>query len=118
MNHWRRLAVDERGSVLSAEVVLLTTLLAIGVIVGAKSFRDSAVTEFADFAQAIANLDQSYNVPNVDLGGGVFDVGSGFQDLRDFCDEGDDDGPTMGSNAKLNSTFPPASMYGLPATPE
>ena len=60
---------------------MLVAILAIGIIVAAKSFRDSALTEFADYAQAIGNLDQNYNVPDVVPGDG-----SGFIDARDFCD--------------------------------
>ena len=85
---------DEHGTVLSAELMMLTTLLALGVIVGAKSFRDGAVTEFADYAQAIGNLDQSYNVPD-DMGDPG--SGSGFLDERDFCDEAGAT-PTMSTN--------------------
>lgn len=75
---------DDRGTVLSAELMMLVTLLAIGLIVGAKSFRDAAVTEWADWAQAIANLDQSYNVPDSAPAAGD---GSGYSDFRDFCDD-------------------------------
>ncbi|MCA9176760.1 MAG: hypothetical protein KDB14_19865 [Planctomycetales bacterium] len=93
---------DERGMVASSELVMLVTLLAIGLIVAAKSFRDSAVTEFADFAQAIGNFDQSYNVPDIlidDMGtpdpaDDVILVGSGFADARDYCDVSAADPPT------------------------
>lgn len=111
---FRRLWLDSRGSAVSAELVLIVTLLMIGLIVGAKSVRDAIVTEFADFAQAIANLDQSYNVPDSSPGAGD---GSGFIDSKDFCDtEVDDDGPTLiqGFNAspELDMTF------GVPPTGE
>ena len=79
-----RLWNDDRGAVLSAELMLLVTLLAIGVLVGAKSLRDAAVTEWGDWAQAIANIDQSYNIPDTTNNQGD---GSGFRDRRDFCDD-------------------------------
>jgi hypothetical protein len=73
--------------------VLLTTLLIIGIVVGAKSYRDSLVTEWADYAQALANVDQSYNVPD----GAT--TGSGFLDQRDFGDEPPvDHGPNVPSS--------------------
>ena len=78
---WR----DEAGSVGSAEVMFLMTLLAIGMIVGIKSLRDAAVTEFADYGQALSNLDQSYSFVN-----GANMVVSNFEDGHDFCDEQDD----------------------------
>ena len=85
----------EQGSVGSAELVFLVTMLSIGLVVAAKSLRDTAVTELADFAQSIANLDQSYNVPDLvlddngtpgDPSDDIVRVGSGFIDRRDFCD--------------------------------
>ena len=94
---WNRLWQDEAASVITTEVILLTTLLILGIVVGAKSFRDSAVTEWADYAQAIANIDQSYNVPD----GAT--TGSGFVDRRDFCDtEAVDHGPSDSSNDGTN----------------
>jgi len=112
MGMLRHLWNDEDGTVLSAEVVLLTTILIIGIIVGAKSFRDSSVTEWADFAQAIADMDQSYNIPDATAPGGV---GGGFVDARDFCDTtADNDAQTDSSNAYFNSggRF---IRYGAPA---
>src|SRR6186713_1701873 len=92
LHQFRRLWRDERGSAASAEIVLIITILVIGLIVGAKTVRDAIVTEFADFAQAISVLDQSYNVPDSSPGAGD---GSGFIDSPDFCDtSADDDGPT------------------------
>ncbi|MCL4201538.1 MAG: hypothetical protein KJ000_03535 [Pirellulaceae bacterium] len=90
---WIRLWRDEAGTVLTTEVVLLTTLLIIGIVVGAKSYRDSLVTEWGDYAQALANVDQSYNVPD----GAT--TGSGFLDQRDFCDtDAVDHGPDVPSS--------------------
>ncbi len=108
---WR----DEAGAALTTELMLLATLLVIGLIVGVKSYRDSAVTEWADFSQAIANLDQSYNIPDSTTMSGV---GSGFVDARDFCDVDDNDSQTISSNDAFND-FPTSYIYyGVPATPE
>lgn len=72
---------------MTAEVILLATILVVGIVVGAKSFRDAAVTEWGDFAQALANLDQSYNIPDrVDPTTSATIYGSHFLDQRDFCD--------------------------------
>lgn len=107
---------DERGSVLSAELVFLVSLLALGLIVGVKSLRDSAITEWADFAQAIGNLDQSYNIPDSAPGMAIPD-GSGFEDLRDFCDDGPDNGPTTFSKGGPNQDKL-TTTYGIPPTGE
>lgn len=66
--------------------MLLMTLLAIGMLVGMKSLRDASVTEFADFGQALSNLDQSYSF----VSGGNMVVNT-FEDGHDFCDEQDDE---------------------------
>ena len=111
----RRLWNDEMGGTLTTEVMLIATLLVIGLIVGAKSFRDSAASEWADYSQAIADLDQSYNVPDATTASGI---GSGFLDARDFCDEGDNDSATLSSNDAFSN--PPASFiqYGAAASAE
>ena len=116
----RQLWNDESGSVLTAEVVLLATILILGMIVGAKAFRDASVTEWADFAQSIANLDQSYNIPDASTPSGLAGSGSGFVDARDYCDTATDiDTPNVLST---NDAFddPPTSFirYGVPPTGE
>jgi len=87
---WKGFWGDETGSVNSAELVLIMTLMSIGTLVGMKSFRDSAVTEFADLAQALANVDQTYSYSAIMVtlpgGGTVQTVAFGFDDTPDFCD--------------------------------
>lgn len=85
MNRLHRFWSDDDGAVLSSEVVLLSTLLVIGMVVGLAAFRDSVVQEFGDVASAFGNLNQSYNF------GGVTSccasmAGSSFSDLADQCD--------------------------------
>ena len=55
----KRLWSEETGAIVSAEIMLVMTILVIGVIVGLKSVRDSVVTELADVAQALGNIDQT-----------------------------------------------------------
>ena len=80
-----RLWSEETGAVLSAEVMLVATILVLGVIVGLKSVRDSVVTELADVAQAIANIDQSFCYSGT-KGHGAHSGGGEFNDKADFCD--------------------------------
>jgi Flp pilus assembly pilin Flp len=82
---FHRLWKDEAGAVISAEIVLVATILVIGMVVGLKSVRDSVVTELADVAQAIANIDQSYSYSGI-LGHAAQTTGSFFHDQADFCD--------------------------------
>src|SRR5579885_2162405 len=78
-----QLWTDEIGAIVSAEIVLIMTILVIGVIVGLKSLRDSIVTELADVAQALANLDQSFSFSGVS-GHHAFTAGASFHDQVDF----------------------------------
>jgi Flp pilus assembly pilin Flp len=97
---FRRLWHDEHGAVGSAELVLIMTIMAVGVLVGMKSFRDAAVTEFADMAQALANLDQSYSYPALTVVIGdttLTTTPSYFADQLDFCDTEGAGDPTIGS---------------------
>ena len=85
MTMFRKLWNDENGFIISSELVLIATILVIGMIVGLKSVRDAVVTELADVAQAIANIDQSYSYSGT-LGHEAFTDGSFFFDAPDFCD--------------------------------
>jgi len=84
----RRLWKEEAGAIVSAEIMLIASILVIGVIVGLKSVRDSVVTELADVAQALANVDQSYSY-SATSGHHAFTAGGFFSDLPDFCDLAD-----------------------------
>lgn len=80
-----RLWVEDAGAIVSAEIMLVGTVLVLGVIVGLKSVRDSVVTELADVAQAFANINQSYSYSGVS-GHGAHSGGGQFADGFDFCD--------------------------------
>ena len=80
-----RLWMEDAGAIVSAEIMLVATVLVLGVIVGLKSVRDSVVTELADVAQAFANINQSYSYSGV-TGHGAMSGGGGFGDAQDFCD--------------------------------
>lgn len=80
-----RLWFDDRGAVVSAEIMLVASILVIGVITGLAALRDSIVTELADLAQAIANANQSYSFSGVS-GHHAFSGGGAFHDEADFCD--------------------------------
>ena len=81
----KKLWNDEAGFVVSAELVLVATILVIGLVTGLSSVRDAVIEELADVGQAIGNVDQSYSV-----GGSVSHSAStvsfGYTDTVDFCD--------------------------------
>ena len=85
MKIMQRLWNEETGAILSAEVMLVASILVIGVVAGLASLRDSVVTELADLAQALANVNQSYSYSGVQ-GHHVFNGGGVFIDNTDFCD--------------------------------
>ena len=57
----QRLGTDSSGFVVSLDYILLTTLVAIGMIVGVVTFRDQVVQELGDISDAMESLDQSYS---------------------------------------------------------
>jgi len=86
-----RLWTEECGAVIAAEMLLIMSILVIGVIVGLAAVRDSIVTELADVAQALANVNQSFSFSGVS-GHHAFSGGGAFHDSADFCDRADMNG--------------------------
>jgi hypothetical protein len=105
----KRLWADEGGAILSAELILIMTMLVIGLIVGLHAVQKAIVTELVDIAQAIGKLDQSYYfcgfqqgqqggniipgagsapwaLTTADGSGYAYTAGSAFVDAPDFCD--------------------------------
>ncbi|MCA9084393.1 MAG: hypothetical protein KDA81_10075 [Planctomycetaceae bacterium] len=60
-NFWQQ----EDGVILSAEIVLLGTILVLGMIVGLVELQCAVVAELSDLGDAIGNLDQSYQTPGM-----------------------------------------------------
>lgn len=83
----KKLWNDEGGAIISAELILVLTVLFCGLAVGLVSLRDAVVTELADVGHAIGSLNQTYSF------GGVTNEahhavceGSFFNDGLDICD--------------------------------
>lgn len=57
----RSLWCDESGFVLSTELTLMGSVLAVGTIVGLASLRDTVTAELSDLAHSLSGLDQSYS---------------------------------------------------------
>ena len=75
---------DDAGFVISAELVLIATILVIGMIVGLASIRDQMVQELGDVAAAVARVNQSYSFSGV-TGHSSLSGGSVFTDQIDHC---------------------------------
>ena len=88
---------DEHGVILSAEIVLLGTLLVLGLLTGMACLQQSVNSELGDFARAIDRLDQSYSFAgcrSAGLFGGIsgcrpFTSGSSFMDNAGYTNVSD-----------------------------
>ena len=58
----RRLWHDDRGFILSTEMIFLATITVIGVLVGLVVWRDGIVQELGDAGAAIGQFNQSYSI--------------------------------------------------------
>ena len=81
----RKLLNDEAGFIVSAELVLVATLLVIGMIVGLSEVQTAVVHELNDVANAIGCLNQTYSFRGFH-GCKSITVGSQFIDTQDACD--------------------------------
>ncbi len=68
---------DEYGVILSAEIVIVGTLLVLGVMTGMVCLQKSVNGELGDFAKAIDCLDQSYSLPGFRKSGGGYGNSNG-----------------------------------------
>lgn len=84
--------MDEAGFLISAEMILVFTLVFCGVAVGFAVVRDSLVQELGDVAEAVGALNQSYQYRSVaapeaaSCGFHARCSGAGFFDQKDDCD--------------------------------
>ncbi|MBX3438629.1 MAG: hypothetical protein KF861_14140 [Planctomycetaceae bacterium] len=83
---------DEAGFIVSAELVLVSTLLVIGLIVGLSEIQHAVVAELNDVGDAIGQINQSYSFSGFSKSNrcfgscGAFTRGSCFIDITDICD--------------------------------
>ena len=93
---------DEAGFIVSAELVLIATILVLGMIVGLVSVRDQVVQELGDIAIAIGVINQSYSFSGI-TGHTSSTEGSVLVDTVDVCDELQAD-PTSGAAVCISVT--------------
>jgi len=58
---WKRFWHDERGAVLSTELILVSTIVALGMITGLKSLADNVNAELSNLGSAIHSVSQGYS---------------------------------------------------------
>jgi Flp pilus assembly pilin Flp len=76
---------DENGFVVSAELILVATIVVLGLIVGLAEVRQAVSEELEDVASAIGAMNQSYTYSGLKTPKSCLS-GSRFFDDRDFCD--------------------------------
>ena len=85
---WR----DDYGVILSAELVLILTIVVIGIVVGLSELQNAVASELDDVSNAIGKVNQSYFYSGFSaakkFGGGLKSAttGSAFTDRADDCD--------------------------------
>lgn len=85
LNLWN----DEAGFVISAELVLITTIAVLAMVVGLSEVAYGINQELEDTGSAFGSINQSYRYSG--LTGHIANLsGSFFQDLIDFCDAAGD----------------------------
>ena len=82
---------DEAGVILSAELVLIGTILVLGMIVGLVELQCAVVAELSDLSSAIGNFSQSYQTAGFSSAkpNGTFKArtyGASYTDRADACD--------------------------------
>lgn len=91
LRNFSKLASDEQGFIISAELVLVMTIAVLAMVVGLTAVRDAITEELNDVSHAFGSVNQSYNYNGLKKGrqwGSVHAVvaGSGFNDTTDDCD--------------------------------
>ena len=82
---------DESGVILSAELVLIGTILVLCMIVGLVELQCAVVAELSDLSSAFGNFDQSYKTSGFSSykGNGALKArtnGASYSDVADDCD--------------------------------
>ncbi len=83
---WRSLLRDERGFVITAELVLISTVLVLGLVAALSAVKAAVAGELSDVAGAIGSLNQSYYTKGFH-GCRSQTYGSSFLDDEDSSDE-------------------------------
>tara|TARA_R110001606_G_scaffold359309_1_gene511128 strand:+ start:1587 stop:1976 length:390 start_codon:yes stop_codon:yes gene_type:complete len=84
VNNKKVMNKKQGGFVMTSELLLLSTTVVIGLIVGLTTMRDAVTAEMEDVAEAIGSLDQSYAYDGIKNAEGTAEIsGSGFIDAVD-----------------------------------
>lgn len=76
---------DEAGFIVSAELVLVSTILVLGMVVGLSEVANGINQELEDVGSAFGRVNQSFHFAGFSGHKGCLD-GSYFKDNADYCD--------------------------------
>lgn len=82
---YSQLLNDEAGFIVSAELVLVSTIVVLGMIVGLSELSLNINNELEDVGSAFGSMKQTYHVAGMKGHKGCT-TGSSFYDAPDFCD--------------------------------
>lgn len=85
-NLFTQLLRDENGFIVSAELVLISTIAVLGIVVGLAEISASVNNELEDVASAVGSLNQSFSVSGSRSCHKGSKAGSRFSDDADACD--------------------------------
>ena len=91
MSLWKTFLNDDAGFIISAELILVATIVVLGLIVGLSEVQHAVVSELNDVADSVGSINQSFSysgVASVKKGGKIKAqlAGSFFNDQQDECD--------------------------------
>ncbi len=107
----------QSGFIVSAELMLIATLLVIAMIPGLSAIRVAVVTELADVGDAIGSVSQSYQYSGI-AGHHAAVNGSLFEDEPDTCDQPDGQGTALTSRCIQVCGVGPGATANSAAAPE
>lgn len=85
---------DDRGFIITAELVMIATIVVLGLIAGLTCVRDAVTCELTDVADSIGSLNQSYSYSGMHgcwtprCGTHAYTAGSAFYDCEDNGEAG------------------------------
>ncbi|MBC8291320.1 MAG: branched-chain amino acid aminotransferase [Planctomycetes bacterium] len=85
-NIFTALLNDENGFLVSAELILISTILVVGLVVGLTEVSFAVNNELEDVASAIGSVNQSFYQNGLHSDGKGCTGGSEFRDSADNCD--------------------------------
>lgn len=119
---WRSLLRDERGFVITAELVLISTVLILGLVAALSAVKVAIAGELGEVAGSIGSLNQSYYTNGFHGGRSLSGVvhartyGSAFLDREDSTDEQEADFATAtGTSSTTHVVVTPKAPCNAPA---